>query len=487
MSGQWSWGNDRLFNGKQKLMENNEFDYDLVILGGGSAGYVGAIRAAQLGMRVLVLDPGLLGGTCLHEGCIPTKALLEVTGFLKSIGDSDRFGVNVPSRSVDGEKVAAFKKGIVDRLTRGIEFLFKKNRITHLPIRGVLAGANLVRILENPVREGRTRFILLATGSRPRPLPGLPFDHVRVIDSTDLLHWKSYPEKVAIIGGGPIGVEFADILQSFGVSVVVIERESRLLPQEDAEVAEILGKELEVRGVSIFTGIADLAVRTNEPNLGVSLDFTEGGRPKTLCVDSVLVAIGREPVNQGLGLEVSGIVPGPGGFLRVGPDGQTSAPGVYAAGDLTGGLLLAHKASHEAIICVESMAGLSPAPLDWRLIPRVVYTHPEVVSIGLTSSQAEAEGYEVREGRFPLLGNGRSLILGNRRGIFKVLSDKATGRLLGFHGIGPHVSELIAMISIVMPDTDGAELLSRAVFPHPTVSEALHEAFLDMEGIAIHR
>lgn len=472
-------------------MENPEnegpWDFDLVILGGGSAGYVGAIRAAQLGMTVLVLDPGLLGGTCLHEGCIPTKALLEVSGFLKGMEESGRFGVTVPSRTLDPEKMTAFRTGIVDRLTRGIEFLFKKNRITYLPFLGLLLDPHTVRIMEDPVREIRARFILLATGSKPRPFPGVPFDHDKVMDSTDLLNRPSYSGRIAIVGGGAIGCEFADILESFGVTVTVIEKESRLLPQEDSEVAEVLSKELQSRGVTVYTGVSDLRIKTNENNPEVNLEFVEGGHQRTLSVDRVLVGIGRVPVTEGLGLDAVGILPGPGGFLKVGPDNQTAVPGIYAAGDLTGGLLLAHKASHEAIIAVESMAGKKPLPLDSRTIPRVVYTHPEIVSMGLTREQAVAEGFEVREGRFPLLGNGRSLILGSRRGFFKALSDMKTGRILGFHGIGPHVSEMIAMISVVMPETDGAELISRAVFPHPTVSEALHEAFLDMEGIAIHR
>jgi dihydrolipoamide dehydrogenase len=468
-------------------MVNPEYEYDLVIFGGGSAGYVGAIRAAQLGMKVLVLDPEPLGGTCLHEGCIPTKALLEVTGFLKSVEESVRFGVTIPSWSVDPEKMSMFRHGIVDRLTRGIEFLFKKNRITRVSARGLLVAPHRVRILEETEREVRTRFILLATGSRPRSLPGLPFDHVKVVDSSDLLKHPVYSGRIAIIGGGAIGVEFADILESFGVSVTVLERESRLLPQEDSEVADILEKELSARGVTIITGVSGLTAQRGDGDTEVVLEYGEPDHRRTERVDCVLVAIGREPVTEGMGLETVGILPGPEGFLKVGPDGQTMVPDIYAAGDVAGGLLLAHKASHEAIICVESMAGQNPAPLDGRTIPRVVYTHPEVVSMGLTREQAEESGYEVREGRFPLLGNGRSLILGSRRGLFKVLSDKKTGRILGFHGIGPHVSEMIAMISIVMPESDGADLLSRAVFPHPSVSEALHEAFLDMEGVAIHR
>ncbi len=461
-------------------------EFDLVILGAGSAGYVGAIRAAQLGMKVLVLDPEPPGGTCLHNGCIPTKALLEVSGFLRSLNEAERFGVSVPSFTIDKEKLFSFRGGIHDRLTRGIESLFKKHGILHLRSRGALCGPGLVRTLEENSQEFRTRFVLLATGSRPRSLPGVPFDGHRIVSSTDLLAIKEFGGRLAIVGGGAIGCEFADILSSFGSNVLLLERESRLLPSEDRELGMVLEKEISGMGVEVRTGILALSI-SPDPS-GVSISFgNPGGKKEEARVERVLVAIGRAPVSEGLGLESVGLSHGKGENLTVGPRGETEAPGVYVAGDLAGSYQLAHKASHEAVVAVETMAGLDPRPLDPHLVPRVVYTHPEVVSIGWVKEEAEQQGFSISEGRFPLMANGRSLIEGNRRGFFKVISDRASGRILGFHGIGPHVSEMIATVAAAMAGKEGVKAVSEAIFPHPSVSEAIHEAFLDLTGHAIHR
>ncbi|MCL4486411.1 MAG: dihydrolipoyl dehydrogenase [Nitrospirae bacterium] len=461
-------------------------DVDLVILGAGSAGYVGAIRAAQLGMRVTILDPSPVGGTCLHDGCIPTKALLEVSGFLRSLAESARFGVSVSSSLPDPDKLSTFRSGIIDRLTRGIEFLFKKHGITHIRAKGTLVAPGIVRILDGTPREIRGRFVLLSTGSRPRPLPGLAFDGRQILSSTDLLRRSRFDGRVAIVGGGAIGCEFADILSAFGSRVFLLEKEPRILPLEDTELGEALARELSGMGVEVRTGVSSLTVVPGASD--VSIRFGDGGgREEDVRVDAVLVAIGREPVTEGLGLENLGLATGKGGFLPLDPFGETSVRGLYAAGDLAGGYLLAHKASHEAIVAVEAMAGRNPRSLDPALVPRVVYTHPEVVSIGLTKAQAEREGVSVVEGRFPLMANGRSLIEGNRRGFFKVLSDRETGRLVGFHGIGPHVSEMVATVAVAMAGKEGASQIMDGIFPHPTVSEALHEAFLDLAGLAIHR
>ena len=461
-------------------------DADLVVLGAGSAGYVGAIRAAQLGMKVTVLDPAPVGGTCLHDGCIPTKALLEVSGFLRSLAEADRFGISVPPPSRNPEKLALYRSAIIDRLTRGIEFLFKKHGITHVRAKGWLVAPGLVRVADEVPSDLRTRFVLLATGSRPRPLPGVPFDGRRILSSTDLLRLGGFDGRIAIVGGGAIGCEFADILSAFGSHVHLLERESRLLPLEDPEVGDVLAREFSGMGIDVRTGTTSLSIVPESSHL--SLVFRDGkGRQEEAQTEAALVAIGREPVLEGLGLENVGLLPGKGGFLPVGPTGETAVPGIYAAGDLVGGLLLAHKASQEAIIAVEAMTGRSPHPLDPARVPRVVYTHPEAVSVGLTREEAEGRGHSVSEGRFPLMANGRSLIEGNRRGFFKVFSDMATGRILGFHGIGPHASEMIGPVASAMGDKEGARRLMEGVFPHPTVSEAIHEAFLDLFGEAIHR
>ena len=462
------------------IIENDE-EWDLVVIGAGSAGYVGAIRAAEIGMKVLVLDPGELGGTCLHQGCIPTKVLLEAGGRLRMGDEGQETGIAYPRPTLDAVRLSAFRKTTVDRLFRGIGFLFKKHGVTYRKSRGRLDGPGYVlEEGESPVRH-RAKNVLLATGSRPRSLPSLPFDGTLVLSSTDLLRREVFEGRFAIVGGGAIGCEFAEILSAFGCETTILEQESRLLPTEDPELGVALEKELSQKSVAIRTGVEDLSL-VRQPGEGqgkASLSGRSGNDAFSLNVDAVLVAVGRSPVTENLGLDSVGLSPGPGGFLDVDPLGKTKVPGIYAAGDLVGGLLLAHKASRQAVIAVDAMAGRAPSSYDPMLIPRVVYTHPEVVSIGLTREEAEKKGYSPREGKFPLLANGRSLSMGQRRGFIKVVVEERSTRVLGMHGIGPHLSEMMAGVALAMGLPDGLFRLSETVFPHPTVSEALHEAVLD--------
>ena len=467
--------------GPYKLLIEKDEEWDLVVLGAGSAGYVGAVRASELGMKVLVLDPGELGGTCLHQGCIPTKVLLEVGGRLRVCDEGSDTGVSYARPVLDAGRLNAFRKSTVDRLSRGIALLFKNHGVTYRKAKGRLDGPGIVlQEGEGPVRL-RARNILLATGSMPRLLPAIPFDGSLVLSSTDLLRRESFAGRFAIVGGGAIGCEFAEILSAFGCETHLFEREPRLLPTEDPELGAALEKELSQKSVSIKTGVGRLLFERKKQD-GQETAFLSGQTDNgefSLTVDCVLVAVGRSPVTESLGLETVGLFPGTGGFLSVSPCGETAVPGVYAAGDLAGGLLLAHKASRQAVIAVESMAGRSPSPYDPTRIPRVVYTHPEVVSIGLTREEAEREGRSVREGRFPLLANGRSLTMGQRRGFIKNVIEEGTERVLGMHGIGPHLSEMMGGMALAMGLSDGLSRLAETVFPHPTVSEALHEAILD--------
>lgn len=455
-------------------------EWDLVVIGAGSAGYVGAVRAAELGMRVLVLDPGDLGGTCLHQGCIPTKALLEIAGRLRLGMESDPSGVTFSRPEIDPDRMRSFRTSTVDRLARGIASLFKTHGVTYRKARGRLEGPGRV-LQEGAVPLSlKAKNILLATGSRPKELPGLPFDGHTVLSSSDLLRQNSYSGRFAIIGGGAIGCEFAEILSAFGCETFLFERESRLLPTEDRDLGPALERELVSHGVSVRTGVSRIG-QSLEKETGRSGCLIEGHSAAgefSVTVDKVLVAIGRVPVTDGLGLDTVGLSPGAGGYLSVGVRGETGILGLYVAGDLAGGLLLAHKASRQAVVAVEAMAGLSPAPCDPLRVPRVVYTHPEVVSIGLSREEAEKRGLSCREGRFPLLANGRSLTMGQRRGFVKVLSDPGTGAILGMHGIGPHLSEMMGGIALAMGVPEGLFRLAETVFPHPTVSEAIHEAIL---------
>ncbi len=465
-----------------------EEKYDLVVLGGGPAGYVGAIRAAQLGMRVCLVEEKKVGGTCLHEGCVPTKVLLEVAGVLEEVARSREFGLTLPTPTVDVEVLARHRNAIVNRLHLGIQSLLRKNSITVLSGRGVLSEGSTVEVREGSDQGDRSvsgKHILVATGSRPRPWPGLPFDHERVLDSTDAIGFPVQGKKIGVVGGGVVGVEFSDLFRSFGGEVTLFEKADRLVPLEDPELVEILRKEYERRGMTVLTS-CDLTGITPDEG-GIRVTFSRENEVRSLWFDAVLVAIGRIANLGGLNVDRLGLPLSPGGFLRVDSRQWTGLAGIYAAGDVTGGMMLAHAASHQAIVAVEQMAGLNPEPSDPLKIPRVVYSHPEMASIGMTAKEAQKQGMSVREGRFPLLANSRSLIHGERRGMIKVSACPESGKILGFQGIGAGVSELVSLGALAMALPDGLGVLAETVFPHPTVSEAVWEAAADAVGRAIHR
>jgi dihydrolipoamide dehydrogenase len=468
-----------------------ESPYDLIIVGGGPAGYVGAIRAAQLGMKVGLVEEKKVGGTCLHEGCIPTKVLLEVAGFMNRAGRSEEFGVRVEPPVRDPDGVMRHRDSIVNRLYQGVQGLLKKNGVETFNGKGALGAPGSVSVMAPGVGMNvagkilKGQNILLATGSRPRPWPGLPFGEGPVFDSTAALSFDPQGKKVGIVGGGVVGVEFADIFRSFGGDVALLEREDHLIPSEDPDIADLLRKEYERRGIEVLTGCRIVsAQRVSER---VRIQAERDGIEETREFDAVLVSIGRSPNLEGLGLEKVPLSRTGTGFLKVDEVGWTGTPGIYAAGDLTGGPMLAHFASHQAIVSVEHIAGKNPVPVDPLHVPRVIYCHPEIASVGLTLREAEEKGIDAKEGRFPLLGNGRSLIHGDRRGLVKVVANPKNGQILGFQGIGPGVSEMIAILAYGMGDRKGIFGLLDTVFPHPTVSEAIWEAGADVFGRAIHR
>ncbi len=468
-----------------------EISYDLVIVGGGPAGYVGAIRAAQLGMKVGLVEEKKVGGTCLHEGCIPTKVLLEVAGFLNRAARAEEFGVRVEPPVRDPDGVLRHRDSIVNRLYHGVQGLLKKNGVEIFNGKGILTdpGSVSVRAGDESVSGSgailKSRYILLATGSRPKPWPGLPFGEGPVFDSTAALSLDPQGKKVGIVGGGVVGVEFADIFRSFGGDVTLLERENRLIPSEDPEIADLLRKEYERRGIEVLTGCGIVSAQRNSERVRIRVE--RAGVEETREFDAVLVSIGRVPNLEGLGLEAVPLSRTRAGFLKVDEVQWTGKAGIHAAGDLTGGPMLAHFASHQAIVAVEHIAGKTPLPVDPLRVPRVIYCHPEIASVGLTLREAAERGIEAKEGRFPLLGNGRSLIHGDRRGIVKVVADPKNGQILGFQGIGPGVSEMIALLAYGMGDHKGIFGLLDTVFPHPTVSEAIWEAGADVFDRAMHR
>ncbi len=457
-----------------------ETGFDLIVVGGGPAGYVGALRGAELGMRVALIETGDVGGVCLHQGCIPTKALLEVSSLIQKTAQAGAMGLHYdPPRVVYGE-VKAFGQSVVRRLHQGIRHLLKTGGVVSVQGMGSLRGPGKVAVINGTAPEEilSSPRILLATGSRPKTLPGLDFDHDRIIDSTDALNLDPAGKTIGILGGGVVGVEFSQIFRSLGASVTILEREPGLLPGEDPELVSVLFRELERQEIRILTGVSagPIAKTGTGVRLTVAPRDPSQGPSEELVFDHLLVAVGRVPSLDGLNPGSVGLTPAPGGFLSVDGFGWTGVEGLYAAGDMVGGAMLAHAASHEAIVAVESMAGLNPSPVNPDLVPRVVYTTPEVVSVGLGLDQALKRGLIAREQKFPLLANGRSLIHGERRGLVKVVVEEHTGALLGFGGVGPGMSEILPVATLAIGMVDGATRISHSIFPHPTVAETLWEA-----------
>ncbi|HLW47071.1 MAG TPA: dihydrolipoyl dehydrogenase [bacterium] len=458
--------------------------FDLVVVGGGPAGYVGAIRAAQLGLRTALVERDKVGGTCLHVGCIPTKVLLHTAELLEDIRAASELGIAVESPRVDMPQLRRRKDRVVTTNFRGVEYLMRKNNITVVAGDGRLLDPTHLRVTTNGgTADLEARSLLLATGSQPRSLPGVSIDNERVLDSTGALELAEVPRSIAIIGAGAVGVEFASVYAAFGARVTLIEYLPSVLPLEDEEVAAVLAKALGRRGVTIKTGAAVTAVRSNGG--GVHVTLRAGDAEETVTADYALVAVGRAPLVEGLGLEEAGLRI-ERGALPVDARMRTSVESVYAAGDVIGGLLLAHVASAEATVAVEAIAGQNPAPLDPLLMPRATYSIPQVASVGLTEQQARAQGRDVSIGRFQFMANPRATILNQREGLIKIVADRELGEILGVHLAGPQVTELLPE-GVLGRSLEATVLeIGQAVHAHPTLSEAMREAALGALGRAIH-
>lgn len=459
--------------------------FDVVIIGGGPAGYVGAIRARQLGLKVALVERDKVGGTCLHVGCIPTKVLLHTAELLEDIRAASEMGVVADGVRLDYAQVRRRLDRVVTTNFRGVEYLMRKHAVTVFPGEGRLLDPTHVRVTagDGSRTELAATHVLLATGSRPRSVPGVAIDHDRILDSTDALRLPEVPRSIAILGAGPVGVEFASVFAAFGAQVTLVEMMDSVLPLEDEEVAAVLARALERRGVAVRTGTAVTGARDEGDRVRIAVRTRTG--EDALEAEYVLVAVGREPVTDGLGLDAVGLEVSRGG-IPVTDRMQTSVPAVYAAGDVTGGLLLAHVASAQAVLAVEAMAGHAPPPLDPLLMPRATYSIPQVASVGLTERQARAQGREVTVGKFSFTANGRATILGQREGLVKVVADRELGEILGVHLVGPQVSELLPE-GVLGRALEATVLeLGQAVHAHPTLSEAVREAALAALGRPIH-
>ena len=460
--------------------------YDVAVIGGGSGGYVGAIRAAQLGLRVAVVESDKVGGTCLHCGCIPTKALLQTAALLDSVKNGGRLGVRAGDISVDYAAASKNKRDVVTRLYKGVEFLLKKNKVEVIAGRGRLAGAGRVVVQSaDGERELEAGSVMLATGSRPRSLPGLDIDGTAVITSDEALTLDHIPASVVILGAGAIGVEFASMYRSFGVEVTLVEVLDRLVPLEDDDVGTELRKRFEARGISCLTGhrLEPSTVQRNEGGVSVTVSGPDGER--RLQAELLLVAVGRQANIDGIGLEGTAVEVDRD-TVRVDTQQRTAQPGVLAVGDMVGGFLLAHKAMHQGVVAAEAIAGHAPFPVEGSRVPRTTYCTPQIASIGLSEREAREAGHDTRVGVMPFRGNGRAVIWGEADGFCKVVADAASNDVLGVHFIGHEVTELIAGPALgALLEATPFEL-GRAIAPHPTLSEVLGEAALAVSGEAIH-
>lgn len=458
---------------------------DLIVIGSGPGGYVAAIRAAQLGMQVAVVekDPQF-GGTCLHRGCIPTKALLHTASMLGEIKRAGRFGVKVGEPEIDLTAVHAYKNKVVTKNAKGIEFLFKKNQVEGLHGVGKLLGPNEVEVEGPEGRQSyRARNILIATGSVPRDIPPAPTDGERVLNSDHMLELPEIPDSLIVLGGGAVGTEFASIFAAYGSQVTLVELLPRLLPIEDEEVSVELEKALRKRGVRVLTAVKLEAVENAGD--GVRVRLAGEGIDEWMEASKLLVAVGRAPVTAGLGLEQIGLALDRG-YVPVNAFMQTELPSVYAIGDVVQTPWLAHVASAEGILAVEQMAGEDPRPLDYGKVPSVTYCEPEVGSVGLTEAQAREQGYEVAVGKFPLTALAKAAIIGKTEGFVKIVRDTRYDEILGVHVIGAHATDLIAEACVALQLESTTEELFRTMHAHPTLSEAMAEAAHAAVGQAIH-
>lgn len=493
------------------MPEGVQRDYDVVVIGGGPGGYVAAIRAAQLGLTVAVVEREALGGICLNWGCIPSKALLRNAEVLTLFGRASEFGITCDNVTADYGSALARCRRIVDAQVKGVQFLMRKNNVDVIHGQGSLAAPDRVRVIAGPddERELRTRNVIIATGSRVKPLPGVAIDGTHIISAREVWRVETLPRSVLIIGGGAIGVEFATVYAAYGCAVTIVEYLPRLLPLEDEEVSTALARSFVRRGITLLTAtrvdeatvIGDrVAVRLSPVPGGETVQVnawetqtpqrqvtTAGsGAARTVEVDRLLVGAGFLPNSEGLGLEALGVQIARG-FIPVDDAMRTNVSGVYAIGDVTGVLPLAHVASAQGEYAAEMIAGHIRPPLDYDAMPRCIYSNPQIAAIGQTEAQARASGREIRVGAFPFRPNGKALALGETDGFAKIIADAQTGEILGAHLVGPDVTELIAELTLARALEATPTELARAVHPHPTLAEVIGEAARGVEGLAIHR
>jgi len=457
-------------------------EFDLIVIGSGPGGYHAAIRAAQLGLKVACVEKEAVGGVCLNVGCIPTKALLHVGAEVRNAKHAEAFGITFSEPRIDLGKVESFKQGVVKKMTGGVGMLFKGNKVTLLTGTAAFVDANTITVGEE---KHSAKSFIVATGSSPIVIPGFELDGDRVVDSTGALTiGDSVPQRLLVIGAGAIGLEFADVYQSLGSSVTVVELLEQIAPSSDADAAKELRKALEKRGIVIKTGTKVESQKPGKKGSEVVLTGSDGKSEK-LTVDRILVAVGRRPNGRDLGLEALGVEVDKRGYVTVVNDHmQTAVPHIYSIGDVARAPLLAHKAMKEGLVAAEHAAG-KPTAYD-TVVPSVIYTSPELASVGMTEAEAKEAGYELRVGRFPLSASGRAATLGVEEGLIKLIGDANTDLLLGCHIVGPNAGDLVSEAALAIEMGATLEDIALTQHPHPTLSEGLMEAAEHAHGKAIH-
>jgi len=459
--------------------------FDVVVVGTGPGGYVCAIRCAQLGLSVAAIEDDRPGGVCLNWGCIPTKSLLRNAEVVHLFERAAEFGITVSDWKADYAQAVQRSRRVADRMAKGVEFLFRKNKITLFRGRGVLKGAKVVEVAgpDGPQTLEARRAVVLATGSEPRSLPGVTIDEKRILSSTGAVTNEGRPGSLVIIGAGAVGIEFADVYAAYGTAVTVLEALPRVLPVEDEEVSAQITRLFSRRGITIRTGVKVKAVTTGAS--GIAVDVEAEGKTETVQTDQVLMAVGRAARTRGLGLESLSVAT-ERGFVTVSPTMETSVKGLYAIGDMAGHQMLAHKAMAEGVVAAEAIAGQSPRPVDYGNVPSCTYCRPQVASIGVSEAAARTGGREIAVGKFPFTASGKAVALGDTDGFVKVVADKSTGELLGVHIVGPEATELIHEFAVGRTLEATLEEIVHTIHAHPTLSEAALEATLAALGHPIH-
>ena len=465
-----------------------ENSFDIVVIGGGPGGYVAAIRAAQLGLKVACVEKrGSLGGTCLNVGCIPSKALLTASHHYEAAGhEMAAFGIKVGNVSFDLKGVMGHKDKVVSDNTKGIEFLFKKNKVTYIIGAGEITAPGQIKVTaKDGVKDITAKAIIIATGSDVTPLPGIEIDEKTVVSSTGALALDKVPGSFAVIGGGVIGLELGTVWRRMGAKVTVVEFLDRILPTNDGEISKTAQKFLAAQGMEFKLSTKVVGATKAKGKVTLQLEAAAGGSPETLTVDTVLVAIGRRPFTEGLGLDKVGVTVDARGFIPVDGNFQTNIPGIFAIGDVIGGAMLAHKAEEEGVALAEILAG-QHGHVNYDAIPGVVYIWPEVASVGKTEEQLKAEGIAYKAGKFNFSANGRARSMNETQGFVKILACASTDAVLGAHIIGPNAGDLIAELVMAMEFGASAEDIARTCHAHPALGEAVKEAALAVDGRAIH-